>query len=104
MKLHCPGAFGEIGGYPVVLDGTRQEIKAYIDEECFDLEAMRKKNRESIYLDGIENIENGTLFYTDELIEKCKDAFGISLIKQVAFEDIEQTARFLISEVIEKQI
>ncbi len=104
VKLHCPGAFGEIGGYPVVLDGTRQEIKAYIDEECFDLEAMRKKNRESIYLDGIENIENGTLFYTDELIEKCKDAFGISLIKQVAFEDIEQTARFLISEVIEKQI
>ncbi len=104
VKLHCPGAFGEIGGYPVVLDGTGQEIKAYIDEECFDLEAMRKKNRESIYLDGIENIENGTLFYTDELIEKCKDAFGISLIKQVAFEDIEQTARFLISEVIEKQI
>ena len=89
---------------PVLLDGTGERAEARIDESCFTLEQMRERNRQSIYLDGIENIENGTLFYTDELIEKCKDAFGISLIKQVAFEDIEQTARFLISEVIEKQI
>lgn len=104
VRLHCPGAFGEIGGYPVVIDGTEREIKAYIDEACFDLESMRRKNRESIYLDGIEAIESGSLFYTDELIEKCRDAFGITLMKQVAFEEIESAAKFLIREVIEKQI
>lgn len=103
-KLHCPGVFGEIGGYPVILDGTGQDIKACIDEEYFDIDSMRKKNRESIYLDGIENIENGSLFYTDELIEKCEKAFGISLMKQVKFEKIETAAQFLIAEVIEKQI
>lgn len=102
VKLHCPGVFGEIGGYPITIDGTGIKIKAYIEEECFDLETMRKKNRESIYLDGIRDVENGTLYYTDELIKKCKDAFGVSLMKEVQFEEIESAAQFLISEIIEK--
>ena len=102
VRLHCPGVFGEIGGYPVILDGTGDEVRAYIDETYFDLELMRKKNRESIYLDGIASVENGTLTYTDELIEKCEKAFGVSLMKQVRFEDIEEAAQFLIAEVIEK--
>ncbi len=102
VKVHCPGAFGEIGGYPVVIDGTGTHMSASIDETCFDLERMRRKNRESIYLDGIENVEAGVLTYTDELIEKCRDAFGIRLMKQVAFDEIEEAARFLITEVIEK--
>lgn len=45
---------------------------------------MRAKNRQSIYLDGIENVENGTLYYTDELIEKAQKAFGVRLVKSVA--------------------
>ncbi len=100
--LHCPGVFGEIGGYPVILDGTGGHPRAYIDETYFDLDHMRRKNRESIYLDGIERIENGVLTYTDELLEKCKLAFGASLPKQVHFDEIETTAQFLISEIIEK--
>lgn len=104
IKLHCPGVFGEIGGYPIIIDGTGKEVKAYIDEECFALKDMRSKNRESIYLDGIENIENGTLYYTDELLEKSKKAFGVELVKKVSFEDIEKTADFIIKEIIEKNI
>lgn len=104
VKMHCPGVFGEIGGYPVIIDGTGDKMSAYIDEKYFDLESMRKKNRESIYLDGIKNVENGTLYYTDELVAKCKDAFGVSLMSEVAFDEIEKAAQFLISEVIEKNI
>lgn len=104
VKMHCPGVFGEIGGYPITIDGRGTKIKAYIEEEHFDLETMRKKNRESIYLDGIENVENGTLYYTNELIAKCKDVFGVSLMKEVGFGEIEKAAQFLISEVIEKNI
>lgn len=104
LKMHCPGVFGEIGGYPVIINGTGSKMKAYIDEECFDMELMRKKNRESIYLDGIKNVENGTLYYTDELIAKCKNAFGVSLMSEVRFEEIEEAAKFLITEVIEKNI
>lgn len=102
LKMHCPGVFGEIGGYPVIVDGTGSKVKAYIDEEYFDMESMRKKNRESIYLDGVKNVENGTLYYTDELIAKCKNAFGVSLMDSVSFEEIEKAAQFLITEVIEK--
>lgn len=104
VKMHCPGVFGEIGGYPVTVDGSDTKIKAYINEAYFDLETMRKKNRESIYLDGIKNVEDGTLYYTEELIAKCKDAFGVSLMREVRFEEIEKAAQFLISEVIEKNI
>lgn len=103
VKLHCPGVFGEIGGYPIVIDGEGSGIKPYICEDRFRLEEMRKKNRESIYLDGIEDVSGGVLSYTDELIHKVKEAFGATLPKRVAFEEIEDTAQFLIQEIIEKQ-
>lgn len=104
IKLHCPGVFGEIGGYPVIIDGRLDDVRAYIDEECFTLEEMRKKNRESIYLDGIENIHNGTLIYTDELIAKVKNAFNVDLCKNVPFDQIDNTADFIIHQIIEKNI
>lgn len=104
VKLHCPGVFGEIGGYPVIIDGKSDDIKAYIDEECFSIEDMRKKNRESIYFDGIENIENGVLTYTDELISKVKKAFDADLCKNVPFDQIDETADFIIHQIIEKNI
>ena len=104
IKLHCPGAFGEIGGYPVIIDGTMDSVKAYIDETCFELNDMRKANRESIYFDGIENIEYGVLTYTDELIAKVKNAFGVELRKTVPFDQIDDTAEFIIHEIIEKNI
>lgn len=104
VKLHCPGVFGEIGGYPVIIDGKSDDIKAYIDEECFSIEDMRKKNRESIYFDGIENIENGVLTYTDELISKVKKAFDADLCKNVPFDQIDEIADFIIHQIIEKNI
>ena len=102
VKLHCPGALGEIGGYPIIIDGVETEVRAYIDEEYFDIDSMREKKRESIYLDGIKNIENGTLYYTDELVAKCQKAFNVTLMKEVKFKEIERVAQFLISEIIEK--
>lgn len=104
VKLHCPGVFGEIGGYPVVIDGSGEAVRAYICEDYFDLGSMRRKNRESIYLDGIENVEGGVLTYTDELLAKAKAAFGVDLPKAVPFDGIEETADFIIREIIEKNI
>lgn len=101
-KLHCPGVFGEIGGYPVIIDGSGDHANAYICEDHFDLETMRRKNRESIYLDGIESVENGVLSYTDELIDKVRTAFGTQLMKTVKFDEIEYAADFIIKEIIEK--
>ncbi len=102
VKLHCPGVFGEIGGYPVIIDGTGKEIAANICEDKFTLDAMREKNRQSIYLDGVEKIENGTLYYTDELLDKVKRAFGVDLVKCVPFDKISETAEFIIKQIIEK--
>lgn len=101
-KLHCPGALGEIGGYPIIFDGSGQKIKVYICEDYFNIDAMRKKNQESIYLDGIENIANGTLVYTDELVIKIKKAFDVDMMKHISFDEIDSAAKFIIKEIIEK--
>ena len=50
------------GGTQLWIDGTVDTMRAYIDEERFDIDSMRKKNRESIYLDGIENVVDGVLY------------------------------------------
>ena len=103
-KLHTPGFDGNIGGYPVIIDGTNNDPVVYFDETKFTLSEMQKKNRESIYLDGIENVTDEKLFYTDELIQKVKDKFDVTLPKSVAFDEIDKTADFIIKNVIEKAL
>lgn len=100
VKIHTPGVNGEIGGYPFIIDG-RNKANCYIDESIFSLDEMREANRASIYLDGIENIENGTLTYTDELIEKVKIEFECNLVKKVELVKAFETANFIIQNIIE---
>lgn len=102
IKLHCPGVFGEIGGYPVIING--EKLSAYFCEDYFTIEQMRLKNKESIYLDGIEDIQNGTLIYTDELIQKTKKAFNVELPKYVQLNEIEQVSDFIIKNIILRNI
>lgn len=101
-KVHSPGFNGNIGGYPVVIDGSGSEPKVYIDESKFSLDDMKKKNRESIYLDGIEDVRDATLFYTDELLDKVKKSFNVVLPNKVRFDEIDNVATKIIKEIIEK--
>ncbi len=103
-RLHCPGFDGNIGGYPVIIDGTGESPVVYIDESKFSFAEMQKKNRESIYLDGIENVADGTLFYTDELLAKIKAKFDVELQKTVKFSQIDSVANFIIERIINKAL
>ena len=100
-KFFSPGAFGEIGGYPIIVDGAGEPPTACIDESCFDLDSMRAKNRASLALDGVEDIVGGNLVYTDALIQKAQAAFGVTLPKRVAFDEIDDTAAFIVESIIE---
>lgn len=104
IKIHSPGVNGEIGGYPFIIDGTGTVPSGYIDQSVFSMDAMRKANRESIALDGIEKIEDGTLYYTDALIQKAASAFGVKLPESVPFGQIDDMASFFIQDIISKQI
>lgn len=99
VKIHTPGVNGEIGGYPYIIDG-RGKIEAHIDDSIFSLDAMRKANRESIYLDGIENVEDGILTYTDELLDKVKKEFDVDLPMQFSLENSAEVADILINKII----
>lgn len=100
QKIFTPGVFGNIGGYPVLIGYRDGMLDSWIDESVFSFEEMDRADRASMYLDGVEDIKDGKLYYTDELIEKARKAFSITLPKKVAFEDIDKTAKFIIDEII----
>lgn len=104
QKVFAPGVFGHIGGYPVIIGYKDGDISAWIDESVFTFDEMDKANRESLALDGVEDIRDGALYYTDDLIAKVKDAFGEDLPKEVKYENIEETANFLIEKIITPQL
>lgn len=104
QQIFTPGVFGNIGGYPVIIGYRDNKLDAWIDESEFSFEEMNKADRASMDLDGIEDITDGTLIYTDYLIGKAKKAFGVELPKKVAFDDIDKTAKFIIDEIITPQL
>ena len=103
-RIFTPGVFGEIGGYPVLIGCRDGKIDAWIDESVFTFDEMNRANRASMFLDGVEDVRDGTLFYTEQLIAKAKKAFGVELPKKVAFEDIEDVASFIIERIIKPQL
>ena len=103
-RIFSPGVFGEIGGYPVLIGCRDGKTDAWIDESVFTFDEMNRANRASMFLDGVEDVRDGTLFYTEQLIAKAKKAFGVELPKKVAFEDIEDVARFIIERIIKPQL
>ena len=104
QKVFAPGVFGNIGGYPVIIGYKDDKISAWIDESVFTFDEMDKANRESLALDGVEDIKDGSLYYTDDLISKVKKVFDADLPKEVKYDDIEKTASFLIDEIITPQL
>ena len=102
-KIHSPGVEGHIGGYPFVIDSTENEVKGYFLPD-FPLEEMEKVNRQSIYLDGIENVADGCLVYTDELINKVKNKFNVIIPKKVHLSEAEKVADLLIEGIIKPNV
>lgn len=103
VKFHTPGVEGEIGGYPYFVEATGY-VKSGIDTSVFSLDTMRAGNRESIYKDGIENVVEGRLIYTDELLEKVKKSFGVELPKYVHLDQAEEVGDFIIKNIIEPNV
>lgn len=100
QRVFTPGFAGELGGYPVTVGYFDDALDARIDESVFSYEVMNRANRASMALDGVEDVTDGTLIYTDGLIAKAQKAFGVTLPKRVPFEKIEETAKFIIEEII----
>lgn len=82
----------------MIVDGEKQE--AHIDEAIFSMEKMKRANRQSITLDGVEDIEEGNLVYTDALLEKVENAFHVRLPKRIPYEKIDETAKMIIQTIV----
>lgn len=99
VKIHTPGVDGHIGGYPFIIDGTGTEVKGYF-YPGYSMKEMERVNRDSIYCDGIEDVKDGYLIYTEDLLRKVKDRFDLIIPKQVALIDAERVAELLINGII----
>lgn len=104
QRVLTPGFDGNIGGYPVLIGYKDGRLSAWIDESVFSFEEMNRADRASMALDGIEDVVDGKLIYTEELIQKVIEAFGVELPKTVSYNDIDKTAKFIIDEIIMPQL
>ena len=103
IKIHTPGVDGHIGGYPYIIDATSEEVKGYF-YTGYSMAEMEQVNRNSIYCDGIENVTEGYLLYTDELIQKVKTRFNVDIPKRVHLSEAESVANLLIEKIINPNI
>lgn len=99
VKIHTPGVNGNIGGYPYLIDGTGNSPEGRFAAD-FSLEEMHLVNRSSIYLDGIEDVRDGNLVYSDELIAKVEKRFDVRIPKIVSLADSQSVAQLLIEKII----
>lgn len=99
VKIHTPGVDGHIGGYPYIIDATQNEVRGYF-YPGYSMEEMEQVNRNSIYFDGIENVEEGILVFTDELVLKVKDRFEVDIPQRVDLFEAVKVAELLIEKII----
>ncbi len=99
IKIHTPGVEGHIGGYPYIIDATGEQVKSSLTSQ-YPVEQMEQVNRNSIYCDGIENVIDGYLIYTDELLQKVKNRFNVDIPKRVHLSEAEKVAKLLIEKII----
>lgn len=99
LKVHSPGVLGYIGGYPFIIDGTCEVMHSFFSTD-FNFSDMESIARASLSLDGIEDIKDGNLVYSDLLIQKVLERFKITLPKYVTLEDSQKVASLLINEII----
>ena len=99
MKVHSPGVLGHIGGYPFIIDGTSDSVKTFFPND-FTLEEMIAENKRSISLDGIEDVIDGNLIYTDKLIQDVYNIFKVNLPKTVPLQESASVSSLLIEKII----
>ncbi len=99
IKIHTPGVDGHIGGYPFIIDGTGNSVRGYF-YPYYSIDEMERVNIKSIYCDGIENVVDGYLVYTDELVQKVKDKFNLEIPPKVHLSEAERVADLLINGII----
>lgn len=99
-KIHSPGVEGEIGGYPYIIDASGTEVTSCFDTSVFSMKQMREANRQSLALDGVADVADGNLYYTDELVTKVRTAFNEQLPQTVRFDDIDAVGQYIVDRII----
>jgi len=88
-KIHAPGPFGLIGGYPLLFKKGIMQL----DDSFFSKDEMILVNKGSLQCDGIEKLDENGIHFTDEVVHRMKEVFGIKYPKTIALEDCEKLSK-----------
>ncbi len=69
-------------------------------ERYFSFKEMNAVNRRSFSLDGIEDVRDGSLYWTPHLAEKVKRCFDVDIPHEVKYDSIPEMADFIIGNII----
>lgn len=78
--IHLPGVNGLIGGYPCYYSKSEDKFKVIFDSPEI-LRLSRFANHNSLACDGIVDISNGQVTFTDKLVDDMKSKLGITYPK-----------------------
>jgi hypothetical protein len=91
---HAPGPNGLPGGYPIRINAKGVEI---VLPEEITMEQAIKINSDGMKCEGAEEIkDDGTLVFTDEAAQICKETYGLGL-KEMRFADMEDVSKEVLS-------
>lgn len=88
-KMHLPGFFGYIGGYPVYFNGLTSKFDLPLGIE---LSNAMKINADNLRFDGIDSINDGIITFTDDVIDKMDKVFDIQYPKSINIDECETLA------------
>jgi len=86
FKTHAPGAFGLAGGYPLLFRNGEMKL----DETHFTKAEMVAVNESSLRCDGVDKLDKNGIHFTDDVVKKMRDVFGLDYPKTLALEDCER--------------
>lgn len=96
--MHLPGPNGLIGGYPARIFQDRIDIELSSD---VSIDEAININKESLAFDGIEKIESGNIYFTDESLIKMRELFSVQYPKKIHIDECEEFS-FKIKEALER--
>lgn len=89
--IHLPGVSGYVGGYPC---RWNKEDQGFCIEPMKGISSLGsiKINQQSIFCDGIEDISEGEVTFSNKVIRQMKNIFNIEYPKTISLEDLEDFA------------
>ena len=94
IDIHLPGPNGMVGGYSCVLRPFVDNYKVCLYDST-TADDQIAANQEGISLDGVFKVEDGYIFFTEEVRRKMKSVFDLDYPEKLHLSEAEKFAKII---------